>query len=251
MLRYVCFDLDGTLLDLDMQGFMKAYIGLVSREFAPWVQPDRFARQLLASTDVMADTKDPDRTTLQTFADDFFSKLGLSPELMAIFQRFYANDFRLLKDHGRPLPDVAPLLEAIVERGHQLVLATNPVFPEVAIRERMRWAGVETFPWVLITTCENMHYAKPHVEYYQEILEHIGASGSECLMVGNDPIRDLPASSEGMRTFLVRRPRQDGDDDPLTYWPTMRHGEQGERLVPHYVGTLGDLRQMIERGELG
>lgn len=248
MVRYLCFDLDGTLLDLDLQAFMKAYIDLIGQKFASQVPLERFARQLLASTDAMVAAKDPSRTTLQVFVDDFFPKLGLDPAQMEVFQRFHAEEFHRLKACARALPEVPPLLEAAVARGYRLVLATNPIFPEAAIRERMRWAGVDGFPWVLITSCENMHYTKPHPEYYQEILDKIGADGRECLMVGNDPWRDLPASLVGMRTFLVRRPGQEADDDPRQYWPTADPAEGRPRLIPDAVGTLEDLRRMIESG---
>lgn len=252
--EYICFDLDGTLLDVDLRAFMQAYIGRASRAFARWVPPERFAQQLLASTNVMVAATDASRTLLETFAEDFFPKLGLSPEHMAVFDRFYTEEFPALRELGRPIAGVQRLLDAAVARGYRLVLATNPVFPKKAIRERMRWAGVEGYPWRLITSCENMHAAKPHIAYYEEILHHLGARGAQCLMVGNDPERDLPAGHVGMRTFLVRPSEGEAPDDPLAYWPIPGDGKHGKetfvRVRPDYTGTLDDLRQLIESGAL-
>jgi FMN phosphatase YigB (HAD superfamily) len=85
-----------------------------------------------------------------------------------------------------------------------VVIATNPIFPETAIRQRMEWAGVSDFPFKLITSYEVMHSAKPNSLYYREILEYIGRSPDECIMVGDDWGNDIePAMKAGMQVFWV------------------------------------------------
>jgi len=83
------------------------------------------------------------------------------------------------------------------------VLATNPLFPLIAIKERMRWAGVSEFDFALITSYEEMHACKPNLEYYREICAKIKVPARNCLMVGNDVEEDLIAQKIGMQTFLV------------------------------------------------
>jgi FMN phosphatase YigB (HAD superfamily) len=82
-------------------------------------------------------------------------------------------------------------------------LATNPVFPEVATRARVKFAGIAPESFKLITTYENSHFAKPRREYYEEILNSLGLCAEECVMVGNDTSDDLPAASLGMRVFIL------------------------------------------------
>ena len=54
-----------------------------------------------------------------------------------------------------------------------------------------------------ITTYENSHYAKPNPKYYEEILNNIGVSSKECIMVGNNTDDDMVAGTLGMKTFLM------------------------------------------------
>jgi FMN phosphatase YigB (HAD superfamily) len=116
-----------------------------------------------------------------------------------------------------------------------VVIATQPVFPLVAIRQRMDWARVGDFPYQLITSYENMHSCKPMTEYYLEIASIIGCPPNECVMVGNDPAQDIsPAQDAGMATYLVTTSGKDeavGDNcGALT--------QLGERLAALRRGAL-------------
>ena len=46
-------------------------------------------------------------------------------------------------------------MHAVKELGLRAVLATNPIFPAVATRSRIRWAGLEPEDFELCTTYEN------------------------------------------------------------------------------------------------
>ena len=84
-----------------------------------------------------------------------------------------------------------------------MALATNPIFPAIATNERIRWAGLSTDDFELITTYENIGFCKPNPEYYSEVAERIGVAPEECIMVGNDVDDDMPASKLGMKVFLL------------------------------------------------
>ena len=45
MVKALLCDLDGTLLDIDFNGFMREYLTDVSRRFADCIPPERFQRQ--------------------------------------------------------------------------------------------------------------------------------------------------------------------------------------------------------------
>ena len=55
MLNTILFDLDGTLLPMDQDKFMKAYFGGLARRLAPLgYEPDRLVKGIFAGTAAMA-----------------------------------------------------------------------------------------------------------------------------------------------------------------------------------------------------
>jgi len=203
-LRVVMFDLDGTLLGLDIDAFVPVYFSALSRHFDGVLPALSLVEAILASTWAMISDRDLSRSNEEVFWNDFLPRIGVSRETVdPVFTAFYRDEFPTLSHMATPLPEARRVLERAVSRGYTLVLATNPLFPRVAIRERMRWGGIDDIPFALITAYEDMHACKPQPEYYQEILDLVGARPGECLMVGNDVQEDLAASLLGIRTFLV------------------------------------------------
>ena len=206
MLRTILFDLDGTLVHFEFDDFLKAYLGAISNKVAQLVDARVFVAQLLASTEEMVKSLDPTRTNQDVFADHFFSGLGRTEdELMPVFDAFYDEDFPHLRDAlgVEPHPLARPMLEGLIDRGYEVVIATNPVFPANAIEERMRWGGLDGIPYRHVTSYETSHFCKPNTEYYAEILNVVGRSPHECMMVGNDTCEDLVAGDLGITTYLV------------------------------------------------
>ena len=116
----------------------------------------------------------------------------------------YIRDFPKLQCYTRAEPLIKRILEVAAKQKRELVIATNPVFPEIAIRQRLQWAGIGHLPFRLITTYENMHFCKPHLEYYSEILKKLNRLPGDCLMIGNDAREDLAANGVGISTFLLK-----------------------------------------------
>jgi FMN phosphatase YigB (HAD superfamily) len=223
------FDLDGTLIHFEFEGFMRAYLAAVGARVAPVMDPRRFVSQLLKSTEAMMANLDPNRTNQEVFMEDFFSKMDLPQDvLMPVIDSFYREDFpNLAGTLGiRPLPAARPVLEDLFRRGYEVVIATNPVFPRVATEERLRWGGIGDLPFRLVTVYEDCHFCKPNPEYYEEVLSMIGRKPEECIMVGNDVDEDLAAGELGIKTYLV--------EDCL-----MGSGALG--FKPDYRGKFNDL----------
>ena len=100
-------------------------------------------------------------------------------------------------------PEARQMVDLLKAKGYPLVLATNPLFPAIATKSRVRWAGLMPEDFIHITTYENASYAKPNPAYYQEILDKLDLRAEECLMVGNDAKEDMVAEQVGMRVFLL------------------------------------------------
>ena len=102
MIKHLLFDLDGTLLPIDLDFFMKHYIHALALHF-PNIPKKEFCAQLMASTMAMVNSLDPNLTNEEVFWRDFTERMGISrPELEPIFQRFYDRDFPKLKKHLSP-----------------------------------------------------------------------------------------------------------------------------------------------------
>ncbi len=232
MIRSVLFDLDGTLLHVDTREFVEAYIRLLAKWFATRVEPERFVRHLTGATRAMMDNRDPSRTNREVFAQAFYEPLGLTEASAADhLAQFYAREYPTLQGLTRSDPTARRAVVAVLSRGLQAVLATNPIFPETAIRQRMAWAGVTDLPFARVTHYENSHFCKPHLEYFLEVCTAIGRRPAECLMVGNDTDEDIAVRSVGMRSYLVT--------DHLI-------NPRRQPLRADYVGTLAEAAASLE-----
>jgi FMN phosphatase YigB (HAD superfamily) len=95
------------------------------------------------------------------------------------------------------------IVELLKQKGYDLILATNPIFPPEATMNRMQWPGLRPEDFRHITHYKNSHYCKPNPEYYLEIMKTCGLKPTECMMIGNDVREDMCAGKLGMETFLV------------------------------------------------
>jgi FMN phosphatase YigB (HAD superfamily) len=201
--KALLFDLDGTLLPMDIDAFTKAYFHGVTRKFAH-LRPDKLIGDILHGTASMVKSCDRNSTNREVFWADFAARVGSSAgALEPMFDEFYDREFASLKQATGANPPVRPLMENLFRKGFRVAIATNPIFPERAIRERLRWLEIDDLPYDLVTTYETMHFCKPNPDYYTEVLELLEVAPGECLMIGNDVEEDLSAGNLGIRTFLV------------------------------------------------
>src|SRR5690606_41584044 len=64
-------------------------------------------------------------------------------DALPIFDRFYDEGFLKLKEAAVDVPAMRESVKILKEKGYNLVIATNPVFPLKSILHRIRWAGFE------------------------------------------------------------------------------------------------------------
>jgi HAD superfamily hydrolase (TIGR01549 family) len=203
MLKAVLFDLDGTLLGNNMmEDFVPPYFAKLSARMSTHVQPERLVVAIRKASNAIAES-DGSQTNEEAFAEVFYAYLGKSREaLEPHLMDFYVQDFPNLRKFTHRKPAARRVVEAAFAMDYKVAIATNPFFPEVAIQERMRWAGVHDFPYDRVTTYENSHFAKPDLRYFEEVLEALACAPSQALMVG-DQAMDMVAAELGCRTFLV------------------------------------------------
>ena len=204
MITTVLFDLDGTLLPMDQDVFLKAYLGGLAEKMAPHgYDPRRLVPAIWAGTEAMVKNDGSVRNDT-AFWNTFSAVLGRDAQAdEAIFEDFYRKEFQLVKNVCGYDPLAAQAVRDIKAMGYRVVLATNPLFPAIATYSRARWAGLEPEDFDLITTYENACHCKPNPDYYRDILDTLGLKAEECLMVGNDVGEDMIARELGMKVFLL------------------------------------------------
>lgn len=203
-IKAVLFDLDGTLLPMDQDVFVKAYFGGIAKKLAPYgYDQSALVGAILAGTMRMIEN-DGTVSNEQTFWRFFSEQYGQKALAdIPLFNRYYEEDFdKLCAVCGRN-PQAAEAVRAVKKAGLRVALATNPIFPSVATEKRIRWAGLSPQDFELFTTYENSKFCKPNLGYYKEITDKLGVSPCKCLMVGNDTGDDMVAKKLGMKVFLL------------------------------------------------
>jgi FMN phosphatase YigB (HAD superfamily) len=209
-------DLDGTLLDVDMHGFLDAFFPLAAARFGAPGDARRIAGAIASAARAMMLAEGGERTVDHVFLESLAPAVGLAPAAVRdTFAAFYAGEFERMARLVRPIPGARRFVDRALALGCELVLATNPVFFLDPIRARVRWAGLADVPFSLVTGAELMRWTKPHAGYFAQILALTGRRAEECLMAGDDPRMDMAAKQVGIATWLVEHDDRDPREAPL------------------------------------
>lgn len=221
--QYFLFDLDGTLLPIDMDSFLNKYFASLRYHFSEEVEGDRFITALMQATEAMI-KNDGELNNQSVFKEEFFRIL---PELdkaetLNAFDEFYKKKFPYLGDNINKNPEAVKVLDLLKKKNKKLVLATNPVFPVEAVESRLKWIGLSKDYFEFITCYSNMHYCKPNPGYYKEIIDKIGIRPENAVMVGNDQLEDMIAGELGLDTILITDNLKESDQGYEPDWQGSR-----------------------------
>lgn len=204
MITTILFDLDGTLLPMDQDKFLHAYMGGLAAKMAPHgYEPEQLVKVVWKGTGVMI-MNDGSMTNEDAFWKFFTGVYGEEAmKGLPIFEDFYANEFQNVAKSCGFDSRANEAIQEIKSMGFRVALATNPLFPAIATHSRAKWAGLNPEDFALITTYENSRHCKPSPAYYQDVLNALGVTPEECVMVGNDVGEDMVAGKLGMKVFLL------------------------------------------------
>lgn len=227
-LKTILFDLDGTLLPLDQDFFIKKYFESLNLYLAKaGLDRESVGGAVIKGTFAMMenDGKCKNEELFWKVYEKTAGRKRASDE--PLLEHFYTVEFQELRNFCGRDPEAKRTVDFLREKGFRLVLATNPVFPRYATESRVRWAGLSPDDFEYLTTYENSSYAKPKEGYYEEILHTLDIKPEECLMVGNDVVDDMVAKNVGMNVFLMtdcllNREGRDVSEYPKGNWKDLR-----------------------------
>lgn len=204
--KAVFFDLDGTLLPVDLDTMFGSYFELLKQsEIMRLIarNPDAALRIFNDAAMHMMENRGQDTNEAVFFA--YINKMtGRGREFFAgPFDEFYRSVFDSLSGLVQKNGIQRKIINTVLNKGYKTVLATMPVFPLAAAISRLSWIGLDPDDFHYITHYGNSTYLKPHPEYYCEILRKMDLDGKDCIMVGNNIKEDMSAQNLGFDVFLV------------------------------------------------
>ena len=171
---------------------------------------------LCADADRRAEAADPgeDRCREIDLSGVFralFKLRGVSPEKEMVHEAAWL--FRQEStSHLRAYAGAGELLSDLRRAGRQVILFSNAqscfTLPELEL------LGLrDAFDAIYISSDHGVK--KPDPRFFRKMLSEQGLDGSDCLMVGNDPVCDIAgAKAVGMRTFYIRSSLSPADAPP-------------------------------------
>ncbi len=197
------FDLDGTLLNMDLDMFGEIYFNEMALAFNGLIDKEKLVNSIWTATGEMVNNIEK-RSNQDVFMEKFKKLVGNDVKpIIDRFDVFYGNGYLKTSKAFSKKEMVSDTLNSLKTKGYQLILATNPLFPKKAVKSRIAWAGIDPEIFSYISTYDNSSFCKPQIEYYNEILLKNKKRPEECLMVGNDVEEDMIAGNLGISTYLV------------------------------------------------
>lgn len=201
----ILFDLDGTLIGMDQDEFIRLYFSTVLDKLTALGYDAEKMYEALEKSIRATKRNDGSMTNEMRFWQTFESEAGdASAELKDALVSFYSNEFlTVLEGSCTPYPRAREILECAKACGFRVVLATNPLFPAIATYARIRLGGMSPDDFEYVTAYENSSHCKPNSDYFTELLSKLGVTPEECVMIGNDTKDDFSAHALGIPVFIL------------------------------------------------
>ena len=104
-IKAILFDLDGTILDIDLDRFILEYIKLLAKNVEHLIKPRKFIPNLMEASKAV-EKNDGIRTNEEVYAEVFFPSIGFKrEEIEPYFTKFYEEDFSQLSQWAKKMPN--------------------------------------------------------------------------------------------------------------------------------------------------
>lgn len=161
---YIFVDYDGTLVKNSEEKFMKTYFSILSRKVK--LPIEKIFNLVMDSIYEITKIEDPSKNLFERFLESISKKTGKSKDYWYnIFLDFYKNEF----DELRNIINVNEKLTNFIKNSnYKFIFASNPLFPEIAVKKRIDFANLSPENFFYIATMENSHYAKPNPKFFAD-----------------------------------------------------------------------------------
>ncbi|MBR6669097.1 MAG: HAD family hydrolase [Clostridia bacterium] len=217
-MRYqaILFDLDGTLLPMELEPFAKIYFGALAKVLAPFgLTPETMFKPFWAATKAMM-VNTTGKLNSDVFWETFSALTGVQREAVEpICDAFYNEGFQTARAATRENPLAREAIRIAREKADKVVLATNPLFPMAGQKTRLSWLGLAPEDFDLVTCYTSDRHCKPNPAYFHDICQRLDLDPAKCLMIGNDDREDMHcAIAAGMDAYLVTDCRLPDPENP-------------------------------------
>lgn len=236
--KYKCimFDMDGTLLPMDMKEFTGGYFKFLCERLRPYGFDDKKLVEAVWKGTAAMQANDGSQLNSKVFWDCFDKLMG-GPieEIAAECDDFYSKEFNKAICFTQENPLAQEAVRIAHAKSPLVILATNPLFPVPGQISRMNWVGLSPEDFDLYTSYETEYFCKPNPKYFESVMERMGLKPEECLMVGNDEYEDMYcATMAGIDGYLVTD----------TMIPSVDHPWEGSKgTFAELVEALSDLEE--------
>lgn len=200
----VLFDLDGTLIRMDQDEFIRLYFVSILDKIGRLGYDVKVMKEALEGAVVASLRNNGEMTNEERFWQTFEALSGKADSVRREIDSYYEQEFNSVIDATCEAYDrVGEVLTRVKKKGLRSILATNPLFPMVATHARIRLGGMSPGDFEYVTAYENSSYCKPEPAYFTELLDKLGISPDECVMIGNDTRDDFSAHALGIPVFIL------------------------------------------------
>lgn len=203
-MKTILFDLDGTLLGMNQEEFIKLYFSSIATFLKEKGFDAEASLKAIQYGTYLMINNDGKESNEEVFWKCYTKMTNLEYNQMEpIFHSYYDSMFDVTKKSCKAYKSISDLVAYLKKQNIKMILATNPLFPSEATRKRITWAGLNPDDFLFITTYDNSFYCKPNLEYYKEILNRFNLDYKDVIMIGNDTTEDMCVRDLGIETFLV------------------------------------------------
>lgn len=206
MLNTFLFDLDGTLLYMDHYAFGTTYFNDIKEIYVSCggKDGDAFMKSTFMKAVKAMKENDGKKTNAAVFNEIMFSECDCDTDaFLNVVDGYYLDGFKKVQDTTKPLDYMVKSITALKNAGFTVALATDPMFPISAVKERMLWANLNIDDFAHVPTYDFHSYCKPNPNFFYEILTKLNKSPDECMMVGNSTYNDMPSIDAGIPCYML------------------------------------------------